>query len=206
MALLYPMAIVFGSLAAGCANPMNVIHYDDYLACGLAASRAGDYDRAAMCYSRAVMNARTGRLGPKDESRALYNYAIAVGMLCYHDLARDSFVEALRLEEEAEGPNGGSSSLRIFELARLNLDTGHYDQAVIWYERGIPLARSMAVDRSDPIGFANELDDFATALEHTSDSARAAELHKESAALRAEHPGALATFPARRYPTQCAKS
>src|SRR5262249_55011513 len=172
------MTSVLGWLGGGCANPMNVVHYDDYLACGLAASKAGDDNRAAMCYSRAVVNARIGHLGPKEESCALYNYGRAVGMLCEYELARDSFVEALRLEEEVEGPNGGFSSMRIFELARLNLDTGHDDQAVIWYERGIPLARSMAVDRSDPIGFANELDDFATALEHAGDSARAAELHK----------------------------
>lgn len=199
------VAVLLGWLAAGCANPMNAYHYDEYLACGLTAADAGEWQQAKVCYSRAVINARIGYLGPKDEARALYNYGLAVGMLCEYDLAKESFVEALRLEEEAEGPDGGMAVMRLFELARLEYDHDDYAESARWYARALPLASKIGADGTDPVAFANELDRYATALERSGDPAGAAAARAQSALLREQHPGAEARFVAKTYPKECAK-
>lgn len=199
-------ALVSGWLAAGCANPINAIHYNYYLGQGHAASAAGDYAQAKVFFSRALINAQIGNLGPKDEARALYNYGLAVGYLCEYELAQQSFVEALRLEEEAEGPDGGVAVMRLFELARLEYDHENYAEAARWYDRALPLAQKVGADGTDPIAFANELDRDATALEKSGDPARAAAAREQSAQLREQHPGAYAHFVPKTYPKDCAKS
>ncbi len=189
--------------AVACFNPVNAVTYERYFDAGAAAADAGNLPQAKIFYSRAVINAQIGVLGPKAESAALYNYGRVVGRMCEYDNARSSLERALVLEEEAEGPDGGFSSMRLFELARLNLGNEKYPDAVGWYTRGITLTRTAGVDRGDPIAFANELDDFATALEHTGDTAQAVELRKESAQIRADHPGMLPGFVAEHYPKEC---
>jgi tetratricopeptide (TPR) repeat protein len=200
------LALALAWLATGCANPMNAIHYNDYLDRGNAALNAGDYPDAKIAFSRAVINARIGNLGPKDEARALYNYGLAVGMLCEYELSKQSFVDALRLEEQAEGPDGGMSVMRLFELARLEYDHGNYGDSARWYARALPLAQKVGADGSDPIAFANELDRYASALEKSGDPAGAAAARQQSALLREQHPGAEPHFVARTYPTKCASS
>jgi len=201
-----PLLAALGALLAGCANPLNAYNYWHYFDCGLSASRAGDHDTAAKCFSRAAVNARVGWLGPEAESAALYDYGRAAGQLCAYDAARRSFERALELEESLDEQHPVHLGQRLFELARLSFDTGQYAEAVRWYERGFPVVRKLAADRADPIAFADELDDFATALEHTGDFGRAAAQRQESALIRADHPGALAGFAAEHYPKDCAKS
>jgi tetratricopeptide (TPR) repeat protein len=192
--------------AMACFNPVNAVTYDRYFEAGAAAADAGDLPQAKIFYSRAVINAQIGFLGPKAEAAALYNYGRVVGKMCEYDNARSSFERALVLEEQAEGPDSGFSSMRLFELARLSVDNEKYSDAVGWYARAIALTRKMGADRGDPIAFANELDGFATALEHTGDLAQAAELRRESAQIRADHPGMLPGFVAEHYPKECPKT
>lgn len=192
--------------AAGCYNPVDALFYDYDSDQGHDAEHAGDHATARSFYWRAYVNASMGHLGPKAESAALYNYARMTGMLCDFEHAHRSLEGALELEEQAEGPDGGLTSMRLYELARLCFDHQKYAEAARWYDRAIPLTRKAGFERSDPIGFANELDRYATALDETGDSARAAELRAESAHLHELHPGAMAFFVPDHYPSDCPKS
>jgi tetratricopeptide (TPR) repeat protein len=201
----------FGCLVlatTGCYSPVDAVFYDYDSDQGHYAENAGHLEEARSFYWRAYVNANAGHLGPKAESNALYNYGRIAGLLCDFEHARKSLEGALELEERAEGPNGGLSGNRMFELARLNLDHAKYAEAVYWYDRAIPLARKSGFDRGsgDPIGFANELDRYASALEQTGDSARAAELRAESAKLHELHPGAEAYYVYDHYPSDCGPS
>jgi tetratricopeptide (TPR) repeat protein len=199
------LCALLAALLAGCAMPLSETKYRSYYECGSAASRAGNRDEASRCFSRAVFNAQNGRLGPEYESAALFEYGKAIGHQCYYDEARTSFQRSLELEEQLAVPRPNNQVRVLVELADLNLDTGQYTEAVRFYERAIPALRKVAADRADPIGFADELDDFAAAREHTGDGAHATALRQESAQIRADHPGELAAFAAERYPTDCTK-
>ncbi|HTO07550.1 MAG TPA: tetratricopeptide repeat protein [Myxococcota bacterium] len=199
------LCALFATLLADCGMPFSQVKYDSYYECGLAESRAGNRDGASRCFSRAVTNAQRGRLGPESESASLFEYAKAIGHQCYYDEARTSFQRSLELEEQLAAPRPKMQVVVLVELARLDLDTGQYTEAVHWYEREIPALRKVAVDRADPIAFADELDDFATALEQTGGGARATALRQESAQIRADHPGELPATVAEHYPKDCKK-
>jgi tetratricopeptide (TPR) repeat protein len=186
----------------GCASALNAATYRRYYAAATESEQAGDLQQAKIFWSRALINAQLGDLGPDAESAALYNYARVVGQLCEPDLARTSFRRALELTEQQHGPGGQYASLRLFELARLECDQGNPRECAAWYDRAVPLVRAHEA-QGDPIAFANELDRYAGALEQVGAGERAAALRAESAALRAANPTATARFVPARYPAPC---
>src|SRR6266478_8078810 len=91
----------------GCANPLNVGHYQRYMDLGGVAERRGDYEAARRFYVRSRNEAAAGFLGQEAESAALYNWARMAGMLGDFTLAEQGFKEALRVEEKVYGAGGG---------------------------------------------------------------------------------------------------
>jgi tetratricopeptide (TPR) repeat protein len=193
------------AFAAGCSNPLGIngYNYDRFLDYGHEAEQAGNLKAARYDYGHAWGISQVGRLGAKDEARALYELGRVEGQLCDFDESKKHLLQALELEEQVEGPGGGWSLLRLFELARLHFAREQYAQAASYYDRAIPLARKIAAERDDPIGFANELETYATALERSGDAGRAAELREEVAELHRIHPGARAYFTPVPYPKEC---
>jgi tetratricopeptide (TPR) repeat protein len=172
----------------GCANPLNVGHYQRYMDLGGAAEQRGDYTTARRCYVRSRNEAVAGFLGKGAESAALYNWARMDGMLGDFKGAEQGLKEALRLEDEVYGVGGGHASMRWFELARLYYAWGRYQDSVAAYEQAFPLADRHDARKSDPLTYAACLRDFADALDQTGASSRAQQEREKAASIREQAP------------------
>jgi tetratricopeptide (TPR) repeat protein len=178
----------------GCANPLNVGHYERYMDAGLRAEDRGDYLTARRHFIRARANSAQGFLGKEAESAAVYNIARMNGLLGYYEIAEKQLKEALKLEEKVYGPDRGHASMRWFELARLYYAWGRYQDSVAAYEKGFPMAAD--AQKTLPAMYAACLRDFADALDKVGDSSRAKELRARAASI-SEQPSER---PIRYYP------
>ncbi|MBI5773204.1 MAG: tetratricopeptide repeat protein [Verrucomicrobia bacterium] len=185
-------------LLGGCANPLNIGHYERYMDGGADAERAGDYQFARKCYARAQANAEVGFLGKAAESAAYYNWARMTGMLGDFAEAERGFKQALKLEEEVYGPGGGHASMRWFELARLYFAWGRYQDSVTAYEQGFPLADRKNIQQSDPVTYAAVVRDFAAALEKAGQAGRAQQERERAASIADQPPKTTILY----YPTK----
>jgi len=172
----------------GCANPLNVGHYQRYMDLGGVAERRGDYEAARRCYVRSRNEAAAGFLGQEAESAALYNWARMAGMLGDFTLAEQGFKEALRVEEKVYGAGGGHASMRWFELARLYFAWGRYHDSVGAYEQAFGLADQLDAQKRDPVTYAACVRDFADALDKVGASSRAEHERARAASIREQPP------------------
>jgi tetratricopeptide (TPR) repeat protein len=189
--------------AIGCANPINQKTAANYHELGSRAERRGEYELAEENYSRALWNAKMGQSPASGVSMASYHLGRVKGYLCKYDEAEELLLEALRLEEEASGTESGLTSMRLFEIARLNADRARYDAALPYYDRAISIVRKLDVETSDPIGFANVLSDYAVVLETTGNYEKARNLRDESDRIRAAHAGERPGFVPQSYAQKC---
>jgi hypothetical protein len=92
---------------------------------------------------------------------------------------------------------------RLFELARFYSDRGHYKQSLPFYERGMPAVEKLGVEASDPIAFADALDDYSTALERSGETAKARLVKSRAETLRARFSDKKAAYVPKRYGQGC---
>ena len=184
---------------AGCGNPVNLRTAGIYHEQAEQAERAGDFVRAEQLYDRALLNARLAHAPDNVISGVQYNLGRMKGYQCKFAEAETLLAGALKLEEAVSGPDSGITTMRLFELARLNYDQERFEQAVPYYARGIVAVRKLGMETGDPIALANALDEYANALARTgrADEARSAE--SQAQVLRARNTGKSATFVPVRY-------
>jgi tetratricopeptide (TPR) repeat protein len=195
--------VVLLAAALACARLGDELTYNRAIDQAADAQRAGDIHGAKVYWWRAYEAAERAKMGPPYTSNSLYNYGRMSGDLCQYEEARDALQKSLAIEQQRVPLVESNVSGPLFELARLDYSHENWEGARSWYERGIPLARKHGADRSDPIGFADELDRYALALEKTGDAERAVATRSEAAHLRFIHPGASARSEWRLYPTVC---
>ena len=186
-----------------CANPINRANVEKYHELGSRAEQAGDYALAEEYYGRALWNARIGKVPRGGISLLAYNLGRVKGYLCKHDEAEQLLLEALRLEEQESGAGSGLTSMRLFELARLNAARKRFDEAGEYYSRAIPIVRNLDIETADPIGFANVLGNYAAVLESLERDQAARDAIREAEQLRAAHPGRQAGFTPQSYSRNC---
>ena len=178
MRLLLSTPLVLGLLAA-CANPVNEHTAKRYYAAGEQAAKAGNLPLARENYRRALINAQIGHLGPEAEADAAGKLARIQGNLCEHDEAEKTFLYALGAQERAFGPDSPRTLGLRLELAQLAFDIGKFEKAAGYFEKAFSVGGSVLQSRMAS-GYADLLEDYATAL---SSSGRSAEA--ESARARA---------------------
>ncbi len=135
---------------------------------------------------------------------AQYGLGRSLGQLCQFSEAEKYLIEAANLESEISGGKGIHLPQDYFELARLYYDYGKYDKAVPYFQKAIPLAEELQVASSDPIGYANVLEDYAIALSKVGDANETKAIERRIATLRQSHPGKSAGFKIVRFNPQCA--
>jgi tetratricopeptide (TPR) repeat protein len=192
-------------LLAACASPINQYNAANYHDSGLRAERAGNYQLAETNYERALINARLGHSPDAGVSMAMYNLGRVKGYLCKYDESQQLLSEALALEEKVSGPESGISTMRLFELARLHFDREQYEASLPYFARAIPAVQRLGIESSDPIAFADALDQYATALGETGRSQESSDRKREAAALRASNPDKSAVFKPVSYNQPCNK-
>lgn len=75
----------------------------------------------------------------------------------------------------------------------------YYAKAADFYEQGIPKVVVLGIEESDPIAFADTLDEYSQALSHAMRANETAATKGRAATLRAKHLNAKASFVAERY-------
>ena len=196
-------------LLTGCAglrNPINLYNAQEYHSAAEQAEQNGDLLLAREYYHRALLNAQWGNAPKAGVSMATYNLGRIRGYLCEYIEAEKLLKEALKLQEEvpiADDPDHGILSMRLFELARFYYDFGHNEQAIPYWERGIPLAEKVDIETSDPIAYANVLDEYAVSLKKTNQPDKADTIKTKADEIRSRNPGKEATFIPRWYNQKC---
>ncbi len=195
-----PLAVAsVASLPGACAT---VIPASQGIQDGNIAYNRGDYARARDSFSSALQIA-TQQDWTSDIATAKYGLGRSLGQLCQFSEAERYLIEAAELENEVSAGKGVRLSQDYFELARLYYDYGKYEQAVPYFSKAVPLAEGLGVAATDPIGFADVLEDYAVALSKTGDTAAASGVESRISDLRRSNPGRSAGFRIIRFASQC---
>ena len=204
----YKKFLLFGFLILlpGCAYPINRYNAQKYHESGLWAEQKGDYQLAKQNYSRALLNAEWGHSPISGKSMVTYNLGRVTGYLCEFEEAERLLLEALSLQQKvplADDPDHTILSMRYFELGRFYYDYGYYDQAILYLEKGIPIAEKLDIEKSDPIAFAYILDEYEVALRETNQINKAESIKTKSAEIRRVNSGKYPIFVPKRYNQNC---
>lgn len=169
---------------------------------GNIAFKRGDYAQAKESFSSALQLATQQNWKPHIAT-AKYGLGRSLSQLCQFDEAEKYLMEAASLESEISGGKGINLSQDYFELARFYYEYDKFDKAVPYFQKAIPLAEELRIASSDPIGYANVLEDYAIALSKAGDANQAKVIEKKIAALRQSNPGKSAGFKIVRVNPQC---
>jgi tetratricopeptide (TPR) repeat protein len=171
-------------LAAGCAQGL-----DSRTAAEHARSCDGwqmhnEWGKARLNCSRAALNADHG--GAPEQARAAlwYEYGRTSGAVCDYAEAKRGLDTALELD----GKSGGPVFATLLELARLHLDQGKFKEASEYFQRfesAVPRERAL---KADPVGYAETMEEFATASERSGEPQRAKDLRSRARELRTANP------------------
>lgn len=172
---------------------------------GLQAEARGDFAAAREAFWRAWTKARDSGATPAYKSAVLYNWGRMSGYTCNWAQGERLLQESLDMETPLSGPTSSALSKRLFELARLHFDQGHFAQAAGFYQRAVAMAERLGVAQRDPIGLANAHDDWAQALQKSGQPDQAGAARVRAKTLRAQHPGQRARFVPRHYPKSCSR-
>jgi hypothetical protein len=114
------------SWVAGCANPINAKTANNYAQAAAQAQKAGDWGKAKMYWSRAILNAQKGGARPIQLAVVNYEYGRSAGVVCDFTEAERGLLAAHDLDSQSGGP----TFLSLFELARLNYGKKKLPEAV----------------------------------------------------------------------------
>lgn len=179
--------ILFSIFLFSCANPINARTYSNYYKAGFKAEQEKDFERAQKMYGRALVNAEIGHLGPLYTSSIKYDLGRIAGYLCNYEEAEKLLLEALKLELENNGKLR-HICMRYFELARLNFDQGRYEQAIKFFEQGIPIAKMLDIETNEPLEWAIQLTDYSQALSQVSRINEAKTVRADVDLIRSNNP------------------
>lgn len=192
-----PLSALFLAACVTAIPPSQGIHS------GNIAYERGDYVQAKESFASALQLATQQNWKPHIAT-AKYGLGRSLGQLCQFGEAEKYLLEAANLESEISGAKGIHLSQDYFELARLYYDYGKFDKSVPYFQKAIPLAEELRVGSSDPIGYANVLEDYAIALSKVGDANQAKAIEQRIATLRQSNPGKSAGFKIVRFNPQCA--
>ena len=198
------LTLIFAILLAGCAAPLNTRTATNYYQAGNETLSQRNLPLAKEMFSRSLINARLGGMGPEAEADVLAKLGRVFGNMCQYDEAEKAFLESISLYTKAFG----ETSWRLFparlELAQFSYDVGRYEKAVVFYEQAFPSGIA-TLERVDPSGYFFIMKDYADALLRTGKDEQAKQtLSKAAGADGKAGTGNLTKGSAYvRYPSKC---
>jgi tetratricopeptide (TPR) repeat protein len=159
------------------------------------AERENNWDAAAKRYFLALQNSEWAEEGKGVRSDFHYKLGRAQGATCQFDKSAQSLNEAYTLNNLL--PQA------LAELGRLNLAQNKFPEALGYFERAMPELAKANVGKSDPIGYADILDDYKVALLKSGKPSDATRIAKEAEALRSANGGKTAAMIRAPYGAQC---
>lgn len=188
-------------IQTSCINPIkgaaSARAYDK----GEAAELRGDLGTARELFYKAYVSAQ-GRLGPEHEALPLYEWARVSGYLGKRADVEWAFPKVLDLIARAKGRADRLLAPALSEYARYLHDTGQHTKAVSIFSQAMSALEKRAIEKEDPVGFAQFLEEYATSLKQAGKSQETESLLKRAAALRDNHRGVEPKYKPRRYSFQ----
>jgi tetratricopeptide (TPR) repeat protein len=136
------LALALACLLAGCYNPVNEVTAGRYERMCSEAERDGRLGDAEEACRRAVINVRTGHVGPAAESQALYNLGRIKRRVGKFDEAEQALKESLKVQEAISPPDQARTGRRLAELAAVYGQTSRYKEGWPYVERLMPIGTS----------------------------------------------------------------
>jgi tetratricopeptide (TPR) repeat protein len=173
-----------------------------------AGNRALDSERfetAVKRYERALT--RAAEEGNKQyQAIAMYGLARANAHLCRVSLAERWFLDSIALREMIQDdPQIAFLTQNLIEFARFLVANGRLEDAVPYFSRSVPMLENLGIEQSDPIGYAEFLDDYVSTLRILG-RAEDTEPHAQRASnIRQRFPDLRAIFRPTPYPSSCAR-
>jgi len=173
-------------------------------ASGNRALDAGRYEVALKGYEKTLRLAED--VGDAQyRAMAMYGLARANARLCRATLAEKWFRDSISLRESIpDVPQSAFLTQNWIEFARFLLSVGRTEEAAAYFERAVQKLERMGIERIDPIGYADLLDDVAATLIKIGNIAEAKVHAQRIAELREKYPDRKAVFRALPYPVACA--
>lgn len=134
-----------------------------------------------------------------------YELGRMTGYTCDFAEAEKLLREALQLEQSLPSPNVRNITIRLSELARITFDQGKYQEAVAFYGQAVPALEKQDILTSDPVGYANYLGDYATALDRNGEVDKAKQVRTQADSIRSSNPGKAAKFVPVHYRDVCGR-
>jgi tetratricopeptide (TPR) repeat protein len=201
-AVLAPLALLAAFGAGACIPPLHTAA-ESYTV-GMQAYERRDFPAAEPPLERAVVHYRLARAAPAQTADALQHLGRVKGALCKFDDAEELLLEAFELEQTAEPP---TRAMHIaFELAHLYFDQGKYAQSIGPFERGLAIFQQQSLQGNDPIGLADQLDDYAFALRKIDAADRANTALETASLLRSQRQHSEAKLQPSHYGVLCGNS
>jgi tetratricopeptide (TPR) repeat protein len=194
----FPFWLVTLLILSACATIKSPT-FNKYYEAGVVAERQGDYAAAKENYYRALVNARVGLLSRKETAAAAYAYGKMLGVYCDYQGAEELLLEAKDLDQKVKWP----SYIPLLELARIKTAQGDYQAAVKYFEQTLRLVDKKQFIESDPIAFAEVLQNYSVALGRLQRSADAQSAAARAETLRRAHPGGKPLAGPPPYGSQC---
>jgi tetratricopeptide (TPR) repeat protein len=176
---------------------------EDPIAKGNRSLNAGHYDEALEAYSKALSRAKDDRFA-QERAIAMYGLARTNARLCRVDTAEKWFRDSIALRETLPDVLGLAwLTQNYLEFARFLLSRGRTEEAAEYMGRAIPMLDDLGLEYSDPIAYAELLDDYAAALKAVGKDPESQVQADRAANLRRENPGVQADFKPMSYPADC---
>ena len=201
MVKLFVVVAVLATLIS-CANPVNRKTAVNYNKAAYSAMRSGEWAKSRMYFGRAIQNSKFGGVNPKKMAVLWYEYGRTSGVICDWPEAERGLNEAYKFDSE----NGGPAFMSLYELGRMYYDRKLYPKASDYFTRVEVEFNKIEADTKDPLGYAEFLEEFATALEQTGNSTDAEKHRARATELRKTFPGKRSHTEKTPYGTQCAAS
>lgn len=134
------VVVSLGTLAAGCANPLNQVTSDRYSQTCAEAERNGNLTVAEEACYRALVNVGWGNLGDIQKSQKMYNLARIKRHLRKFDEAEKLYKESIAIEEKRTPVSNERIGRRSAELAIVYGEQNRFSEGLPYVERLFPLA------------------------------------------------------------------
>ena len=194
-------ALLFVFFLSGCAAPINVHNAQSYARNASLAAQQGDWDTARRMWASAVVNSSLAHADKRYQAVMNYEYARSLGVTCFYELAQQYFDKAYALDKETHGPTYMSS----VELARMYVAKGDNEKAVIYFERAYKESQAAGMEKHDPIGFADLIDEYVKVLSASGEASAAQEKQRIASEIRLANISAKTKTDLTPYGTQCVK-
>lgn len=161
---LKALALVPVLSIVGCVGAINMKNADRYYDAALQSEWAGDFEHSKEMYYRSFVNARSGSASTEYISATLYGYGRMLGYTCDYTASNEALKESLELEKSISDTVTSNITKRLSELGRLNLARESYAEAAAYFGEASPELERLGMLKSDPVGYALYLEDYAKAL------------------------------------------